>query len=76
MPNYQFEIIPIQESDGFACSLWCLKHDGSKHHGPVLTIHGAGICSNIFNLPNPVPHSLPCSCLKPTEYPTTISNLG
>lgn len=54
MPNHQFDIIPFQAFDGFACNLWRLKHNGSKHRGPVMLVHGAGVRSNIFNPPNAV----------------------
>lgn len=54
MSSHAFDIIPFQSYDGFACNLWRLKHNGSKHRGPVMLVHGAGVRANIFNPPNEV----------------------
>lgn len=54
MPNHTFDIIPFKALDGFDCNLWRLKHEGSKHRGPVLLVHGAGVRANIFNPPNEI----------------------
>jgi hypothetical protein len=54
MPNPKFDIIPFKAYDGFECNLWRLKHDHSKHRGPVMLVHGAGVRANIFNPPNEV----------------------
>ena len=54
MPNHTFDIIPFKAFDGFECNLWRLKHSGSKHLGPVMLVHGAGVRANIFNPPNEV----------------------
>ncbi len=54
MPNHTFDIIPFKAYDGFECNLWRLKHDRSKHRGPVMLVHGAGVRANIFNPPNEV----------------------
>lgn len=54
MPEHQFDIIPFLSYDGFKCNLWHLRHDGPKHRGPVVLVHGAGVRANIFNPPNPV----------------------
>ena len=52
MKKHSFDIIPFKAFDGFECNLWRLKHTGSKHRGPVLLVHGAGVRANIFNPPN------------------------
>ncbi len=54
MENHSFDIIPFQAFDGFQCNLWRLKHNGSKHRGPVMLVHGAGVRANIFNPPNEI----------------------
>ena len=54
MPNHKFDIIPFKAFDGFECNLWRLKHDHSKHRGPVMLVHGAGVRANIFNPPNEI----------------------
>ena len=54
MPNHSFDIIPFKAFDGFECNLWRLKHNGSKHRGPVMLVHGAGVRANIFNPPNEI----------------------
>jgi hypothetical protein len=54
MSNHTFDIIPFKAYDGFECNLWRLKYDGSKHRGPVMLVHGAGVRANIFNPPNEI----------------------
>ena len=54
MLKHQFDIIPFKAFDGFECNLWRLKHNRSKHRGPVMLVHGAGVRANIFNPPNEV----------------------
>jgi len=54
MSNHTFDIIPFKSDDGFECNLWRLYHGGSKHRGPVMLVHGAGVRANIFNPPNEV----------------------
>jgi len=54
MSNHTFDIIPFKAYDGFECNLWRLYHGGSKHRGPVLLVHGAGVRANIFNPPNKI----------------------
>lgn len=53
MSNHSFEVLPFRAYDGFACNLWRLKNDAVTPRGPVLLVHGAGVCANIFNPPNP-----------------------
>ncbi len=52
MPKNSFDIIPFKARDGLECNLWRLKGDHSKHRGPVILVHGAGVRANIFNPPN------------------------
>jgi len=54
MSNHSFDVIPFEANDGFKCNLWRLKHNHSKHRGPVVLVHGAGVSANIFNPPNEI----------------------
>jgi hypothetical protein len=54
MANHTFDTIPFTTADGFECNLWRLQHNKSKHRGPVLLVHGAGVRANIFNPPNEI----------------------